>query len=127
MKNVKGIIDDCGFTSITAITKHMMKNVFRIPYFPFGYVAGWFAGGIANVNFDISDGIKEAADSLYPLLIVHGKDDRFVPCQMSEQIYNACSSSKQLFIVEKAGHAAAHVVDQQGYFDRIQQFIKTNM
>ena len=123
MKNVKGIVDDCGFTSIRDITKHLMKRVFNVSYFPFGYTAGIISIFVAHVNFDKSNGVKEVAQSKYPMLFIHGSEDKFVPCYMGKNMYEACTSEKDIFIVEGAGHAASQILDEEGYFNKVNNFI----
>ncbi len=123
MKNVKGIIEDCGFTSCRAITKAMMKKTFNLPYFPFGYVASIFALIISKVDFDKSDGLKEVKESKYPILFITGDKDNFVPSKMTIAMYKACNSPKKLLVVENAGHAAANVVDEEKYFREVEMFL----
>ena len=123
MKNVKGIIEDCGFTSIRDITKAMMKRTFNMPYFPVGYISGFFSKLLAKVDYDKSNGIKEAKESKYPILFISGSEDNYVPLQMTLDMYKACTSEKHLLIVENAGHVAANVVDEKEYFKQIEVFM----
>ncbi|HPW53271.1 MAG TPA: alpha/beta hydrolase [Erysipelotrichaceae bacterium] len=123
MENVKGIIEDCGFTSIRAITRSMMKRAFNIPYFPVGYISSFFALILAGVDYDKSDGIKEVGRSKYPILFISGDSDNFVPVSMTMDMYASCSSEKYLLIVEGAGHAAANVVAEDEYFSQIEMFM----
>ncbi|MGI6608438.1 MAG: alpha/beta hydrolase [Erysipelotrichaceae bacterium] len=123
MDNVKGIIEDCGFTSCRAITRAMMKRAFNIPYFPAGYIAGFFSLILAKVDYDKSNGLTEVAESKYPILFISGNQDNFVPATMTMDMYEACNSEKQLLIVENAGHAAANVVDENEYFRQIEIFM----
>ncbi len=123
MENVRGIIEDCGFTSCKAITKALIKRAFKVPYFPVGYIASFFSLLLAKVDFDKSDGIKEVSKSKYPILFISGDQDNFVPVTMTMDMYAACVSEKQLLIVKDAGHAAANVVAEEKYFKQIEIFM----
>ncbi len=37
-------------------------------------------------------------------LIVHGRDDKLIPCEMSERLYEAAAEPKELIIFDDAGH-----------------------
>ena len=58
-----------------------------------------------------------------PVLIIHGDDDRFVPCQMSHDNYEACASDKELLIVKGAGRGLSYCVDAASYEKTVQGFI----
>ena len=115
LKNLCGIVDDCGFDSILGISKALITDMYHIPYFPFGYCA-WFWSLVLNkTSFNRSMGEKCAAESLYPIVFIHGKDDAFVPCRMSEAMYAACTSPKELHLIDNCGHAAAYMIATEEY------------
>lgn len=115
LKNVVGIIDDCGFDSIENITKALMKDTYHLPYFPFGDFAWFWSVIIAHVSFNTSVGEKIVKETDVPILFIHGKQDHFVPPYMSERMYEACVSPKELLLVDDCGHAAAYMMNTEGY------------
>lgn len=50
-----------------------------------------------------------------PILIIHGEDDRFVPCDMSREIRAANPDCVQLEIFPDAGHGLSYIVDTARY------------
>jgi len=58
---------------------------------------------------------------------VHGKDDDFVPCSMTEQGYKACTGPKDILLVEGADHGVSFLVDRQRYEEKICCFLKKNV
>ena len=50
-----------------------------------------------------------------PILIIHGEDDRFVPCSMSREIHAANPDRVQLETFPDAGHGLSYIVDPQRY------------
>lgn len=59
-------------------------------------------GGLLGQRLDLRD--KLARLDL-PVLIVHGKEDRVVPPEMAQQLYDAARGPKRLLMVEGAGHS----------------------
>jgi len=55
------------------------------------------------------------ADTDIPIVFIHGREDHFVPCVMTEKMYEACVSPKRLLLVEGAGHAASFLLAQEEY------------
>lgn len=115
LRNVRGIIDDCGFDSIVGITKYLMKDVYHLPYFPFGYLAWFWSVIITGISFNTTMGEKCVNNATCPILFVHGKEDHFVPFFMTEMMYKACTKPKELIAVEGCGHAAAYMMATEEY------------
>ena len=57
-----------------------------------------------------------------PVILLHGDEDAFVPYEMSEQIYNACTTQKRLVKVEGAGHGLAFPKNESAYIDALRKF-----
>ena len=115
LKNVCGIIDDCGFDSIVSISKYLIKDVYHLPYFPFGDLAWFWSVIITGISFNTSIGEDCVARSDLPILFIHGKEDHFVPCFMSEKMYKAAKGPKELLLVDGCGHAAAYMMAKEEY------------
>lgn len=122
-KNVKCIIADCGFTSPKAIICKVASES--------GYPAE-LCYPLLNLCCRIRDGFDlnsaSAIDSVrktnIPILIIHGDDDRYVPYEMAEELYNACASEKKLLRVHGAPHAASYIIDKKAYTDASVEFIR---
>lgn len=123
LKNVKGIIDDCGFNSILGITRALIENMYHIPYFPFGYAAWFWSKVINKTDFNTSIGEKCVANTDVPILFFHGKEDNFVPLWMSESMYKACKSPKELHLIENCGHAAAYICAPEEYTKAVNRLL----
>lgn len=123
LKNVCGIIDDCGFDSIVNITKYLMKDVYHLPYFPFGNLAWMWSVIITGISFNTSMGEDCVKNSSCPILFIHGKDDHYVPSYMSERMYEACKQAKQLLLIENCGHAAAYMCATKEYTEAVNRLM----
>lgn len=122
--NVKGIIADCAFTSPKDIISSVYRNVIHLPAAPTIWVADKFARVFAHFSLSEQDTRRSLAHSKLPVLMIHGSDDDFVPCDMTRQGYAACSAEKSLLIVEGADHGVSFLVDPEGYKKAVIAFLK---
>jgi fermentation-respiration switch protein FrsA (DUF1100 family) len=122
--NVKGIIADCGFTSPKEIIENVYRRVLRLPPLGSVRVAGFFARIFAGIRFSENDTRKSLANARLPVLLIHGSDDNFVPCDMSRQAYETCISKKKLLIVEGAEHGLSFLTDGFAYTTHVIDFLK---
>jgi len=59
-----------------------------------------------------------------PGLFIHGSDDRIVPTALGKELYEAYPAAKELYTVEGAGHNDTSWVDGNGYYERIDAWLK---
>ena len=122
--NVKGIIADCGFTSPREIVKTVFHRVIHLPAAPTLFVADLFARLFAGFSLTEKDTRKTLQNSKLPVLLVHGVEDGFVPCEMTKQGYDACNGEKELLLVEKADHGVSFLVDKPRYTKIVLAFLE---
>lgn len=122
--NVKGIIADCGFTSPKEIISKVFRSVIHLPVVPTIWITGLFARIFAHFSLDEKDSRRTLSKSNLPILMIHGTDDDFVPCEMTKEAYAACTGDKQILLVEGAGHGVSFLVDRDGYSALIQKFLE---
>lgn len=113
--NVRGIMADCGFTSPGAIWKHVAEKNLHLAYGPIGLMADAICKQKLQCgaeDYSTTDALRETS---YPVLLVHGTADRFVPVEMTYENYLACRSEKELLIVPGAGHGMSYFTEPQKY------------
>ena len=83
--------------------------------------AAWVFGG-----FDLRAASPETAvrRAKIPVLLIHGEDDRFVPCAMSAAIADHCAAPVQRCIFPGAGHGLSYIVDTDGYTRAVTGFLR---
>ena len=59
-----------------------------------------------------------------PIIFIHGDSDGFVPCYMSQNLYNACNSEKKLVIIEGSDHGVAYIVKPDYYIEELNKVFK---
>lgn len=130
-KNIKGIISDCGFSSAMGIFKHILMKDFNIPKFlatPLLKTSSFISEFVADFPFDDCEPLNAVEEAKVPMFFIHGTDDKFVPCEMSVEMYNACVSEiKDLLLVEGAGHGMSYLTDTKTYEKRLEAFLSKIM
>lgn len=123
-KQVKYIIEDCGYNDVWEELKYQLNNLFRLPAFPFLDICNFYAKTFAKFDFDEHSPAKALAKTNLPILMIHGSNDTFVPFYMLDKNYNSCNSVKEKLVVEKANHAEAQDLSYVRYWRRIEKFIR---
>lgn len=121
--NVKAIISDCAFTSPYDVFKHILKRDYHLPPRPIMDINERMCRQKAGYGFrDYStlDAVKKAP---CPILFIHGKEDKFVPTDMTLKNYEACTGEKRLLLVENAGHAASLYENKELYENTVTEFL----
>lgn len=121
--NVKGVIADCGFTSPKDILSSVFKSVTHLPALPSILVAECCARCVADFSLWQCDTRRSLASARLPVMMVHGIEDNFVPCQMTRDGYNLCISPKKLLLVEGAKHGVSFLVEPDRYQQMLAEFI----
>ncbi len=123
-KNVRGIIADCGFTSVYEIFEYVLKRDYHLPKFPIIYLTNIMSKIRAGYGYKDVNTTAEIARSDIPILFIHGENDEFVPLWMTMKNYSHCKAYKEIFIVRESEHAESHYIDKKGYERRILTFIE---
>jgi fermentation-respiration switch protein FrsA (DUF1100 family) len=113
-ENVMGIIADCPYSSPKAVIQKVCRDMHfpvRLTY-PFLRLGARLFGGFSLSDEGAVDAVKE---SRVPILVIHGEDDRFVPCEMSREIAKAAPEKVRLETFPGAGHALSYMLDPVRY------------
>ena len=120
-KNVVGVLADCGYSSAREMIEKTIREMHLPPKLLYPFVA---LGARIFAGFDLRDAEPIAAvkNAKVPIIFLHGDADEFVPCYMSERMYEACPTPKKFVKVEGAGHGLAYIIDGEGYLKALEQF-----
>lgn len=121
--NVCCILADSPYSSPAAIIKQVCKDS-HIPSkmaYPFIKTAARLLGGF---NLEQTSALIGAEVSSVPILLLHGEDDRFVPCSMSEEIDEASYNMTKLVTFPDAGHGLSYLVHPEAYEKAVFDFLR---
>ena len=129
--NIKALITDCGFSSAMGIFQYILMKDFKFPKFlaiPLLKTASFISEFIADFPFDDCVPLNAVKNAKIPMLFIHGTADKFVPCEMSKEMYEACGCEvKELALFEGAGHGMSYLTDTKTYEDRLEAFLSKVM
>ena len=121
--NVVGIIADCPYSSPEAIIRKVCREDMHLPpvlVMPFIRLGARLFG-----HFDLKEtsAVQAVRNTNIPILLLHGEDDRFVPCDMSREIFDACTGEKTRITFPGAGHGLSYIVDTETYSEAVSRFV----
>jgi len=121
-QNVVCVLADCGYSSAREIIKKVIAEM-KLPaeiVYPFVRLGARLFGRFSLEETSPMEAVKKSS---VPIIFIHGDTDDFVPCCMSERLYEACSSERKCFVAIKgAGHGLAYPVDKEGYLKALSDF-----
>ena len=125
-KAVKAVVADCPYSAPSAIIAKVADGM-GLPGKPAAAVCS--IGGILYGRFRLGScsAVKAVRKTRLPVLLLHGEDDRFVPCEMSKQIYEACGSVKRLETFPNAAHAMCYMEDPARYEMVVTDFLHAHV
>ncbi|MGF9695480.1 MULTISPECIES: alpha/beta hydrolase [Paenibacillus] len=120
---VKAIVSDCAYTSVKDELTFQLKQLYKLPAFPFIPVTSLISRWKAGYSFKEASALKQLAKVQVPVLFIHGEADTFVPTEMVYRLYEACPTEKELLIIPRAGHGTAFQVDRSRYVEVLESFL----
>lgn len=120
-ENVIGVLADCGYSSAKAIIKEVIRQM-KLPadlLYPFVKLGARLYGHFDLEKYSPVEALKTCK---VPVLMFHGEDDAFVPCDMSRENFAACASRKKLVTVPGAGHGLCIMFDPEIYRATMTEF-----
>lgn len=125
--NVRGIIADCGFTSPKDILSSVFTKVTHLPAAPSIWVTELLARLFAGFSLTQCDTRKSLGNNRLPIVMVHGTDDGFVPCEMTRSGFEVCTGEKKLLLVDGADHGVSFLVDPERYTQLVSAFLDAHL
>jgi len=121
-ENVKGIIADCPYASPVEIIMEVGKDRHFPPQVT-KVLATLGARLFGGFNLMETDSRRAVKHTKVPILILHGGDDRFVPCAMSASVRDANPNMVTHFTIPGAAHGIAYLVDTPFYQEKVTEFL----
>ena len=122
---VKGVIADCPYSAPYDIIRKVCRDIKLPPRLSMPFIS---LGARLWGHFRLRD--ATAADAVrtsrVPILLIHGEDDRFVPCDMSREICRAATEAGvdvRLLTVPRAGHGLSFIEDFKTYRREVEEFL----
>lgn len=126
-KNVKALSADCGFTSPYEIVLKVVNETlhFNAKFLMWG--VNFWCKLIAGFDLKEFNSVEILKTAKRPILFIHGTNDELVPVEMTKRAYEACTSEKQLVLVEGAGHGLSYILEPQRVKDAFTNFYEKHI
>lgn len=121
--NVKVIVEDCGYTSVSDVFTYQLDDQFGLPEFPVIPAANTVTKIRAGYDLYQASALSQVAKSSTPMLFIHGDQDTFVPFEMVNQVYEAAGVEKEKLVIPGAQHGDAVKVNPKLYWETIWNFV----
>ncbi|MBB6451697.1 hypothetical protein HNQ94_000118 [Salirhabdus euzebyi] len=121
--NVKVIVEDCGYASVSDVFIYQLDDLFGLPEFPVINAANTVTKIRAGYDLYEASAVNQVAKSKTPILFIHGDADTFVPYEMLDEVYEEAPVEKDRLVIEGAGHGEAEKVNPALYWNTIWSFI----
>ncbi len=128
-KQVKAVIEDCGYTNAFEQVAETMKGM------KLTHTANFFTE-ITNIycrilsKYDLkkdADPLGTMQNAVNPVMFIHGEEDTLVPFPMCQKLYDACPTDKEIFTVPGAVHAYSYYDAKDEYDRRVKAFIEKHL
>ena len=118
--NVRGIVADSPYSSPYEIIQKVCRDQHYPPTLtmPFIAAAARIFGRFSLTERTAADAVRNAT---VPIMIIHGEDDRFVPCSMSADI-QAANPAIRRYTFPEAGHGISYMKDMPRYHRLVKAF-----
>jgi fermentation-respiration switch protein FrsA (DUF1100 family) len=120
---VKAIVSDCAYTSAEAELSYQITRTYHLPAKPIVPDTSALTKRRVGYSFEEASALDQVRKARVPILFIHGDADTFVPTAMVYELYKACASPKEIFIVPGAGHGLSSSIDPEGYKKAVREFI----
>jgi dipeptidyl aminopeptidase/acylaminoacyl peptidase len=123
--DISAVVADSAYASFLDAAKYSFRLVTRVPHFPMAQIAMHWAKWMMKVDANQLrpiDVIGRIAPR--PILLTHGMLDEIVPVRHAYTLFKAAEEPKELWVVPGAHHVGARDIDPDGYFVRIEHFLR---
>ena len=121
--NVVGVLADCPYNMPKDIIIKVLKDMKLQPKLIYPFIK---LGARMYGNFDLEGAspIESVKKTKLPIIFFHGSNDDYVPCHMSEKLYDACISEKRIVKIEEGLHGTSYLTNSKKYLEELQDFFK---
>jgi uncharacterized protein len=122
---IAAVVADSAYAAFVDAVRYSFRQVAVLPHYPFAPLALRCARWIVNTDarqlrpVDVISLISPR-----PILITHGGADEIVPAQHARLLFQAAEEPKELWLVPDVGHVGARDTNPDGYFTRIEAFLR---
>ena len=120
---VRAVVADCPYSDPVEIICHVGRGM-HLPAAVTRVLAVAAARLIGGFDLQAASAIGALEKAKIPVLLIHGEDDRFVPCEMSRRMARVNPEKVQLCTFPGAGHGLSYMEDTARYERVVTEFLE---
>lgn len=118
------VVADCAYSDLTQLLKIRLTKDFHLPSAFFLPVADFITTQITGMSFSTVSPIRDVREMSTPVLFIHGKQDTYIPPEMSQTMYAAKTNGiRAIHLMENAGHVESFTKNKSEYNQIVGQFL----
>lgn len=118
------VVADCPFSHTMKYYRELCTKLTHLPSFPIVDMSNAMSKRKFGYNFNKVCPIDAVKHSLVPVCFIHGKADDFIyPSHSVKMFHESKSPLSELHLVEGAGHACSHLVNNEQYRKIVSDFV----
>ena len=119
---VRGIVEDCGYTSAADEFRHQVRTLAHVPPWPLLPLTNRVCRRKAGYDYREANALAAVRRIRVPVLFIHGDEHAFVPTWLGPPLYQARAAPKQLWLVPGAHHDMSSAVAHKEYVSPLCSF-----
>ncbi|MBI3319862.1 MAG: alpha/beta hydrolase [Candidatus Omnitrophica bacterium] len=125
-ERIGAVVADSSYTNLGASLDLHVKLLYHLPRIPWS----WFLSSTYRARFGVFPKQMSPLDSVgkispRPILLIYGQNDRRVPVEQANQLFQAAREPRELWMVDHAGHLEALHADPSAYLRRVVSFFNS--
>ncbi|TLS49426.1 alpha/beta fold hydrolase [Paenibacillus antri] len=117
------VVADCPYSDLTEQLAYRLKAEFRLPRFPLLPITSLWCKLRAGFFFREVSPARDGAAIAAPVLLIHGREDDYVPPWMSETVYERLTCPKSMYLAPGAAHAESWARGRESYERELDAFL----
>jgi fermentation-respiration switch protein FrsA (DUF1100 family) len=87
-------------------------------------LADFMTAMLSGMSFDAVSPVRDIGEINLPVMLIHGENDRYVPAQMSKDIFEVKKKGiRSIYLAQNAGHADSFTINREEYTQQVRSFL----
>lgn len=125
--NVKAIVADSPYTSVYDLFAYQLDRMFHLPEIPILPTTGLVTNLRAGYTLKEASALEQVRKTDIPILYIHGKEDTFVPTEMTKELQANTNSDSEMVLFDDANHGESFVKNKEKYISKLVAFLNEHM